>query len=75
MIDRQVKGDTGKRSCPARITVCNRFGIEFRAIRIGRADNNYQILSAVLFDRFQNCFLTFQVKGSRGSSDKTLSLG
>lgn len=72
---RQSQGNPRKGSHPAGIAVDHSFGVEFRAVRVGCTQNDYNFAAAVLVCNFFNCFLTFQVKCSGSRSDKALCLG
>jgi hypothetical protein len=54
--------------------VGDRLRIEFSAICIRSAENNNEIVSAVLISNLFDTFLTFQVKGACCRSNKTLGL-
>ena len=74
MVDRQVQGNSGKRSRPAGVPVNHSLGVEFSAVGIGSTQNDYQVVLAVLVDDLFNTLLTLRVKCAGGGSDKALSL-
>jgi len=70
----QTKGHTGQWSCPARVSIGHRFGIEFGAIGVGSSQYYNKVFLAVLVGYFFDIFLTLRVKRSGGGSDKALRL-
>ena len=74
MVDRQVHGNSGKRSRPAGVAVSHRLGVEFSAVGIGSTQNDYQVVLAVLVNDLLNILLTLRVKCTGGGSDKALCL-
>ena len=75
MIDRQMEGDPCQRSGPAGIPINEGFRVEFGAVRIGRPEDNDEVIVSVLIGRLFYEFLTFLVKCAGSRSDETLGLG
>ena len=70
----QAQGDPRQRPGPSGVPVRHGFSIEFRTIGIGSAEDDDEVLLAVLFSDLLDTLLTLQVKGTGRSSDKALCL-
>ena len=74
MVHVQLEGDAGQRTNPGGIAVDEGFGVKLGTIGTWRTQDDEKIFFAVFVNRFNDLFLTFQVKCSRRGSDKTLCL-
>jgi hypothetical protein len=72
VVDRQAQGNTSQRANPAGVSMSYSFSVELRAIGIGRTQNHDNTIFAITINELPDTFLTFQVKSTGGSSDKTL---
>lgn len=70
----QAQGDPRQRPGPRRVPVRHGLSIEFRTIGIGSAEDDDEVLLAVLLRDLLDTLLTLQVKGTGRSSDKALCL-
>ncbi len=70
----QAQGDPRQRPGPGRVPVRHGLSIEFRTVGIGSAEDDDEVLLAVLFRDLLDTLLTLQVKGTGRGSDKALCL-
>lgn len=71
----QIEGHASQRSHPTGIAVDEGLSVELRAVGVGGSQDDDEIVIAKVIRSFFYQFLTFQVKGTCGRSDKTLGLG
>jgi hypothetical protein len=70
----QAQGDPRQRPGPSRVPVRHGLSIEFLTVGIGSAEDDDEVLLAVLFGDLLDTLLTLQVKGTGRGSDKALCL-
>ena len=75
MIDGKLESNPCQGSGPAGIPINEGFRVEFGAVRIGRPEDDDEIIISVLISHLFYEFLTFLVKCAGSRSDETLGLG
>jgi hypothetical protein len=70
--DGKIHCHSGQGAGPAGVAVDHGLRIQLSAVRVGRSQNDDQVISAIFVGRLLDVRLTLRVKGAGSRSDKTL---